>query len=340
MIKTTVTGLASNNYDVYAFFWSDKDEQWELQGGLNSNSMTAFEKLGAQHVSVGELNGATTVDAGNGEHYLYKVYLGRTKVTDGTLAVYVNDGIGYLGGRTWYDGIGYSVAPAITPSMTVIPDQTLPSNTASSPLSITLSDADTPTSSLTLTGSAANAALIPPGNIAFSGSAASRSVIITPASGASGTTSVTLVVGDGTTTSSRTFAVTILDPSQTWRWQNFGADWNSPEIAGETADPDGDCVPNLLERAFAGNPNLREHNLMPSIDPAAPLLSIIYRKAKAATDLVFSVPESADLRAGSWSPASGTNTKIGDDGVVETFRFTALADHAPRKFLRVQVTKN
>jgi hypothetical protein len=102
---------------------------------------------------------------------------------------------------------GPSGAANAAPTLDSIADQALQSGVASPPISLTLGDADTPSSVLTLSGSAANAALIPPQNIVFSGSGTSRTVTITPV--AAGTTTVTIVVGDGAATASRTFNVTI-----------------------------------------------------------------------------------------------------------------------------------
>ncbi len=102
---------------------------------------------------------------------------------------------------------GPSGATNSAPTLNSVTDQTLQSGSASSPIALTVGDSDTAVSALTLTGSAANAALIPPQNIAFSGTGTSRTVTITPV--AAGTTSVTLVVGDGAATASQTFNVTI-----------------------------------------------------------------------------------------------------------------------------------
>jgi autotransporter-associated beta strand protein len=127
---------------------------------------------------------------------------------------------------------------------------------------------------------------------------------------------------------------------QNWRLTNFGADWNNDAMAGDAADPDGDNVSNLLERAFGGNPNVLEQNLLPAIDNTAPLLSITYRKAKAATDLVFTVQESPDLSPTSWTAAVGASTVLNPNdsaNPVQIIRFTASPGTTGKKFLRVQV---
>jgi len=96
-------------------------------------------------------------------------------------------------------------------------------------------------------------------------------------------------------------------------------------------------VSNLLERAFGGDPAAAGSNLLPFVDPAAPLLSLVYRKATAASDLTFTVEESADLGASSWVAASGQGTVLSEANGVQQIRFTA-APGPTRKFLRVKVT--
>ncbi len=131
----------------------------------------------------------------------------------------------------------------------------------------------------------------------------------------------------------------LLTPDQAWRQAWFGDDWNTSSVSGDAADPDGDGVPNLLERAFGGNPTVAENQLTPAADPAAPLLSIVYRRALAASDLTFTVQESADLSADGWANAAGSDEVLSNDGAVQLIRFTAPMGGAARKFLRVQVSQ-
>lgn len=126
-------------------------------------------------------------------------------------------------------------------------------------------------------------------------------------------------------------------PRETWQQANFGAEWNNPLVSGDDADPDHDGVANLLERAFGGNPNASDSSILPATDPTAPLLSIIYRKAVAATDLILEVQETATLNP-PWLPAEGSGSLIDEVDGVQRIRFTAPAEAGEKKFLRVQVT--
>lgn len=136
--------------------------------------------------------------------------------------------------------------------------------------------------------------------------------------------------GDSAQASASTFT-----PSQAWRQNWFGAPDNIGNAADD-ADFDLDGIKNLFERAFAGDPKVPNTNILPTIDQSAPLLSITYRKSKAATDLTFTVQEN-DL-TGTWTTATGTSGIVSEDATVQTIRFTAPAGSAPRKFLRLQIS--
>jgi Ca2+-binding RTX toxin-like protein len=72
---------------------------------------------------------------------------------------------------------------------------------------LTVSDLDTATGSLTLSGSSSNTTLVPIANITFGGSGANRTVTIATAAGKSGSATVTIVVNDGTSTATVTIGV-------------------------------------------------------------------------------------------------------------------------------------
>ena len=136
---------------------------------------------------------------------------------------------------------------------------------------------------------------------------------------------------------SATLNFTSYTPVEVWRLAHFGTLDNAGD-AVDDQDPDKDLVNNLLERAFGGNPNLADHEMLPKIDDSAPMLSIIYRKAKAATDLAFTVEEDDDLTP-PWTPATGASEVMSDDGTVEQIRFTRPIGSDDPLFLRVGVTQ-
>jgi hypothetical protein len=88
------------------------------------------------------------------------------------------------------------------PSISDIPDQTTPEDTATPPIPFTVGDVETPSGSLIVTGTSSNTTLVPNENIVFGGSGANRTVTITPApnqSGGPATITVTVTDADGGT---------------------------------------------------------------------------------------------------------------------------------------------
>jgi hypothetical protein len=104
----------------------------------------------------------------------------------------------------------YGAAPANTPpTISGLGSQTMNEDSSLAGLSVTIGDAETAASSLTLAGSAVNTTLFPPGSIVCGGTGTARNVTLNPALNQNGTTTITLTVGDGTTTTSTTFSVTV-----------------------------------------------------------------------------------------------------------------------------------
>jgi len=143
-------------------------------------------------------------------------------------------------------------------------------------------------------------------------------------------------------------SVVAVPPYQQWQEASFGADANNPDIAGENADPDGDGIANLMEYALNLDPNVPSgsngtpgHNGLPAIDmPNADLVAVVYRRNLAATDIIYTIEESDDLgQSDPWAPASVTESILSDDGQTQVISAAISHGGAPRKFLRLKVTK-
>ena len=132
-----------------------------------------------------------------------------------------------------------------------------------------------------------------------------------------------------------TLLFTPTSPAAAWRTAYFGADWASLPEAADEADPDADGLNNLLERAFAGDPLVAEEGVAPQLDDHSPTLSLVYRRSKAATDLVVMVEESTTL--GAWTPSTGDDEILADTSDYLLIRHTRPLDQDLRLFLRVQV---
>lgn len=119
-LTTRITGLASNTYDIWVFFWdSTGGNTWNISAGLASGALTTYS-------FDGQGNTTAPVDAetlsftaptiltrdGNGARTLYGVKLGQATVSGGSdVEVFVGNTGGGSGNRTWYDGVGFEVVP-------------------------------------------------------------------------------------------------------------------------------------------------------------------------------------------------------------------------------------
>jgi len=100
-------------------------------------------------------------------------------------------------------------SPPAGPTISNIPDQSTAPNTPTPAIGFSVNDADTPASSLTVSGISANTALVPNANISFGGSGTNRTITLKPASGQTGTATITVSVSDGARTASDSFLLTV-----------------------------------------------------------------------------------------------------------------------------------
>lgn len=95
------------------------------------------------------------------------------------------------------------------PTISTIPNQSIPEDVTLGPISFVVEDVETPVDNLILSTSSSNPTLVPSGNIVLGESGADRTVTITPAPNQSGTTTITITVDDGTGSMNRTFTLTV-----------------------------------------------------------------------------------------------------------------------------------
>jgi hypothetical protein len=107
-----------------------------------------------------------------------------------------------------------------------------------------------------------------------------------------------------TVTNPAAATITILDrPLDIWNRANFTAgELANPQISGDTADPDGDGLSNLMEYAMGLSPKTHDFN------PFNPQITngyfiITYSRSKFATDAAIVMETSTDLVT--WSSGSG-----------------------------------
>jgi hypothetical protein len=116
-----------------------------------------------------------------------------------TITVNVSDGVN-TSFTTFLVRVG---APVIS----AIPDQTTYTNVPIPSIPFTIGDAEGDT--LTLSAASSNPTLITSGNIVFGGSGSNRTVTLTPQAGQIGLSSITISVGDGHTTNTTSFSLTV-----------------------------------------------------------------------------------------------------------------------------------
>lgn len=95
------------------------------------------------------------------------------------------------------------------PTISTITGVTIEEDTPTDIIGFTISDAETPASSLTVTASSSNKALLPDANISLGGSGANRTIVLNPALNQNGQSTVTISVSDGTLTTTRSFTFTV-----------------------------------------------------------------------------------------------------------------------------------
>lgn len=125
-LATSVSGLALDTYNVYAYFWSDNSPQWRIGASLSDSAgqLSLYQPGGAgvtQFYAGSDATVLSTALAQNpftagvmvaeGNRRLYGVLLGT--VTGTGFSAFIEGDRNMVGQdqRTWYDGVGYSVVP-------------------------------------------------------------------------------------------------------------------------------------------------------------------------------------------------------------------------------------
>ncbi|MGL4399529.1 MAG: hypothetical protein ACRCXD_06650 [Luteolibacter sp.] len=132
---------------------------------------------------------------------------------------------------------------------------------------------------------------------------------------------------------SQAVTVTIEDkPADAWRAAVFSpAELADPAISGDTADPDGDGLPNLVEYALGLLPLSSNVPPSPMINSSG-YLALSVAKNPAATDITWGAEVTEDFFV--WPPADCTETTT-----TFTARDIVLQTSADRRFIRLKITR-
>lgn len=119
-----------------------------------------------------------------------------------TITVTVTDGNNNTANRSFVVVVG-------APSISAISNQTTPTNAPSAPIAFTVSDNESPASSLIVSAFSSNESLVPSGNIFIGGSGSNRTAVVTPAADQAGIATITIVVSDGINSTFSDFIITV-----------------------------------------------------------------------------------------------------------------------------------
>ena len=144
----------------------------------------------------------------------------------------------------------------------------------------------------------------------------------------------------------------IATPIDAWRLAQFGADSNTPSIAGNAATPAGDGVSNLMKYALGLDPHaVANSTSLPAVPTENGHLSLTFKRPVGVSDATYIVEVSDDLltwNVGSSYSANGTvpsnsyttevlnSTANGIQTI--TVQDNASSPGAARRFIRLKVT--
>lgn len=125
-LTTVIDGLEAGTYQVFAYLWSDTNNNWDLQLGLAADALQAFSPTtpGVQSLANMGAGGGLAQEGyvppilvTEGNRTLFQVPLGERTISDGeALEVFIDD-LPNEGGRSWYDGVGVRRSQsAVTPT--------------------------------------------------------------------------------------------------------------------------------------------------------------------------------------------------------------------------------
>ncbi len=127
-------------------------------------------------------------------------------------------------------------------------------------------------------------------------------------------------------------------PTSAWKLAHFGANANNASISGDTADPDNDRIPNLLEYACATDPNVSNTSPFTGVRLGGNLFQLRLPRNTIANDVVYVVQTATTLNSWSdlitYTPGPGWQATGGGWSVSESGTFGA----APDQFVNVTIT--
>ncbi|MDB5341498.1 MAG: Repeat family, partial [Planctomycetaceae bacterium] len=116
------------------------------------------------------------------------------------------------------------------PSLSTIANRTITEDTTAA-ISFTVGDDETPVSSLVVTVTSSNHALLPDANAVLTGTTGSRTITVTPLLNQSGTSTITVTVNDGALQTTKTFLLTVTSVDDTPTISDQGNQSTNEDVA-------------------------------------------------------------------------------------------------------------
>jgi len=133
-----------------------------------------------------------------------------------------------------------------------------------------------------------------------------------------------------------------------WASTHFSlVEFDAALLLGDTADPDGDSLPNLIERAFNLNPRVASAAYSSTgypalgFDEVADKLTLTFHRLRAPSDVTYTVEATSNL-AGTWSSAGAvevSRTALNADWDEVVYQSTSSPGPGTPVFLRVRVSR-
>jgi hypothetical protein len=130
---------------------------------------------------------------------------------------------------------------------------------------------------------------------------------------------------------------------QAWREKQFSADeLSDPDVSGDSADPGGDGIPNLMKYALGLAAKTRSVAGLPVAGTQTVggknYLTLTFAKIRALTDVAYTVQVSGDLQT--WNSGPSYTVRM-DDGSTDqaVYRDLSAVGESSRRFIRLMITR-
>ncbi len=122
-----------------------------------------------------------------------------------------------------------------------------------------------------------------------------------------------------------------------WRFAKFGTFANNPLLAGDTANPDLDAFPNLLEFALASEPSQPGSATSPIFAVEGTDVTLTYTRPSVLGDVSFTLEKW--VAPDHWPAVNFTEEIVSDDGIFQVVKDRVPANGATEMMLRLRVSR-